>query len=105
MQRALLFKAILVAVVFAILVIPLKMIGGIVSERAARQQAVAQEIASSSFGRQTFAGPLLSLPYTEEYEEESGEGKQRKIEKRSVEHVLRVFPATARIDCKAAVPA
>jgi len=103
MQRALLFKAILVAVVFAILVIPLKMIGGIVSERAARQQAVAQEIASSSFGRQTFAGPLLSLPYTEEYEEESGEGKQRKIEKRSVEHVLRVFPATARIDGKAAV--
>jgi len=97
MQKALLVKAVLVAVVFALLLIPLSMIGGIVSERAVRQLVVAQEIAASSFGRQTFAGPLLSLPYTEEYEEESREG-MRKFEKRSVERVLHVFPTTGKID-------
>ena len=55
MQRALFIKAVLVAAVFIVVLIPLSMIHGIVSERAARQQAVAQEIASGSFGKQIFA--------------------------------------------------
>ena len=52
MQRSLFVKAVLVAVTFAILMLPLSMIRGIVAERAARQQAVVQDIAASSFGRQ-----------------------------------------------------
>ena len=97
MQRALLIKAMLVAAVFIVVLIPLSMIRGIVLERAARQQAVAQEIASSSFGKQIFAGVVLSLPYTEEYDVEVGEGRDKRIEKRQITRMLRVFPAQSEL--------
>ena len=69
MQRALLIKALLIGAVFMALLIPLKLIDGTVAERAGRQQAVVDEIMSSSYGRQVFAGPVLSVPYIEEYDE------------------------------------
>ena len=88
MQKALLLKTVVVASTFAILLIPLSMIHAIVLERASRQQAVVQDIAASSFGRQIFAGPILSLPYTEEYNEEIDEGRERRIVKRHLERTL-----------------
>ena len=97
MQKALLTKAVLIAAVFMILLIPLSMIRGIVGERAARQQAVVQEVATSSFGKQMFAGIVISLPYVEEYEEEFGEGRGKRIEKLRVERTLRLFPTTAEV--------
>jgi len=103
MQKALLMKAALVAITFAILLLPLSMIRGIVVERAARQQAVMQDIAASSFGKQIFAGPVLSLPYAEEYEEETGVGSEKKIEKRRIDRTLRVFPATSEMNGSATV--
>ena len=97
MQRALLIKAVLIAAVFIVVLIPLSMIHGIVNERAARQRAVAQEIASSSFGKQIFAGVVLSLPYTEEYDIDVGEGRDKRTEKRQIERVLRLFPAESEL--------
>lgn len=106
MQRALLIKAFLICAIFLVLLIPLGMIGGIVAERQGRQQAVVQEIMSSSYGRQTFAGPVLSVPYVEEYDEftlrdamaegrEIDTARKTKIERRRVEHVLRIFPVSS----------
>ena len=95
MQKALLIKAALVALVFAILLLPLSMIHGIVQERAARQQSVVQDIATSSFGKQTIAGPILSLPYVEEYDEEFGERGERRVVKRRLERTLHLFPASS----------
>ena len=103
MQRALFIKAVLVAAVFIVVLIPLSMIHGIVSERAARQQAVAQEIASGSFGKQIFAGIVLSMPYTEEYDVQLGEGRDRRTEKRQIERVLRLFPARSELTGKVQV--
>src|ERR1700676_2631254 len=103
MQKALLIKAVLVAIIFLILLLPLSMISGVVMERAARQQAVVQDISASSFGKQIFAGPLLSLPYAEEYDEEVGEGRERKIEKRRIDRTLRLFPATSDLSGTATV--
>lgn len=97
MQKALLIKAVLVAFMFAILLIPLSMIRAIVEERAARQQAVVQDVASTSFGRQIFAGPLLSLPYVEEYDDEVGAGRERRVERRRVDRVVRLFPSTSEL--------
>lgn len=94
MQRHLLIKAVLVALVFVVLLVPLAMIGGIVDERAARQYAVAQEIADSSYGRQVVTGPVLSLPYVEEYENEFGTGREKTVQRHRLERMLRVFPAT-----------
>jgi inner membrane protein len=97
MQKTLLIKAVLVAGIFSILLVPLSMIGGIVAERAARQQAVVQDISASSFGKQIFAGLTLSLPYAEEYAEEVAEGRERRIEKRRIDRTLRLFPTTSEV--------
>jgi inner membrane protein len=103
MQRALLIKAVLVAILFSILLLPLSMISGIVTERAARQQQVAQDIAASSFGKQILAGIILSLPYAEEYDEEVTDGKQKRIEKRRIDRTLRLFPTSSELTGTATV--
>jgi inner membrane protein len=103
MQKALLIKAVLVAIIFLILLLPLSMIGGIVAERAARQRAVVQDISASSFGRQLFAGPVLLLPYVEEYNEEVGQSRERRIEPRRVDRALLLFPATSELSGTATV--
>ena len=103
MQKTLLIKSVLVALIFAILLIPLSMIHGIVQERAARQQAVVQEIATSSFGKQIFAGLILSLPYVEEYNEEIGRDGEKRIVKRRFERTLHRFPTTSELSGTASV--
>jgi inner membrane protein len=103
MQRALLLKAVLVVMLLMLLQLPLMMIGGIVAERSARQQGVVRELAATSFGRQVFAGPVLSLPYVEEYDEIHGEGKDTRVERRKIERVARFFPDVNRLEGSAAV--
>ncbi len=103
MQKGLLIKVLVIAAVFAALLLPLSMIGGIVGERAARQQAVVQEIATSSFGAQVLAGPVLVLPYVEDYDEEVGEGRGRWLQHQRIERTLYVLPATSRVAGTAAV--
>jgi inner membrane protein len=110
MQKTLLLKAVTLAALYALLMIPLQMIGGVVTERAARQQAVARDLAATSYGPQTLAGPILTLPYVEEYDETVGDGASRRVERRSVEHALHLFPRTnalagdATIETKARGP-
>ncbi len=103
MQKALLIKAALVGAIFLILQIPLKMIDGIVAERSGRQQAVVQEISTSSYGRQVFAGPILSIPYVEEYEETVTENQAKKVQTRRIKRIARFFPASSDIAGKATV--
>ncbi|HMV54787.1 MAG TPA: cell envelope integrity protein CreD [Rhodocyclaceae bacterium] len=67
MQKALLLKALAVLLLGLALMIPLTMIDGLVRERQARQQQVTLDIAQSYAGEQQVAGPLLIVPYEEEY--------------------------------------
>ena len=103
MKNPLVVKAALLAVVFCVLLIPLSMIGGIVSERAARQSAVVQDIAASSYARQSFAGPILSVPYTEWFEETVKTAKEETRVWRSVERTLFFYPQASEIEGTAAV--
>ena len=98
MQKALFIKALLIAGIFLALQVPLIMINGIVMERAARQRAVVQELASGSYGRPVLAGPVLSVPFVEEYSETVTDGHATKMERRRVEGVARFFPASNSID-------
>jgi inner membrane protein len=93
-QKALLTKVILIGALFLALLIPMNMIGGIVAERAGRQAAVEREIAADNYGRQELAGLVLSLPYTEEYEDRGGDGR---MERHSDQRVARLFPASSDI--------
>jgi len=98
-QKALLIKVILIGALFLALLIPVNMIGGIVAERAARQAAVERDIAADNYGRQELAGPVLNIPYSEEYEETSN----GRTERHSVQHVARLFPAANDTAGKATV--
>jgi inner membrane protein len=103
MQKSLFIKAMLVLVIFVVLQIPLKMIDGVVAERSARQQAVVQELSSGSYGRVVLAGPILSVPFVEEYSETLTEGHGTILEKRRVTGVARFFPKSNSIDGSATV--
>lgn len=103
MQKSLLFKAASITVIFALLLVPLRMIDGVVAERAARQQAVVQELASSSYGRQMLAGPVLTVPYVEQFDDEITENRVRRVETRTIERVARFFPAVNAFDGAAVV--
>ncbi|MSQ51400.1 MAG: cell envelope integrity protein CreD [Betaproteobacteria bacterium] len=106
-QKTLLIKSALVGLLFLLLQVPLQMINGLVAERATRQREVVQDIAASSSGRQVFAGPILSVPYVEEYEETVVEEKNNKstsrIDKKRIQHAARFFPAVADINGKLTV--
>ena len=103
MQKALVVKALLVVAILIALVVPLKMIEGPVAERAARRQAVLNELASQSYARQIVAGPVLTLPYIEEYDEDVQRRDSKTIERRRVSRVVYLFAATNTIDGDASV--
>jgi len=64
MQKSLLIRLLVIAGLILILLIPLQMIEGVVSQRQSLQHQVEQTIAASSSGAQRLAGPLLIVPYT-----------------------------------------
>ena len=97
MQKTLLQKTALIGLVLLILQGLLLMIGGVVDERHARRDAVTREIASSHFGSQAFAGPVLSIPYVEEYEEAIPSTGQPAVARQRIERTLRLFPARSEI--------
>jgi inner membrane protein len=64
MNRILAFKLGAIALLIVLLLIPLSMIGGLVSERQYQRAEVLQDIARSSSYRQQLTGPILVMPYT-----------------------------------------
>ena len=75
MQRTLLFKCLLLAMLVVLLIIPLSMIEHTIAERSSYRDQAVNAIAASSAGRQVLAGPVLTIPVEEEYEEEVVPGK------------------------------
>lgn len=63
MKRPLLFKFMTIALLMLLLMIPVSMINGVISERKASQDAVIEEIARSSSYSQKLTGPVLVVPY------------------------------------------
>lgn len=69
MQRILFSKLSIVVGLTLLIGIPLMMIQSTISERMAFHTQAAQSIAADSVQEQAVVGPILALPYTEEYEE------------------------------------
>ncbi len=66
MQRPLLFKAIIVAILVLAILIPLNMIRGTIAERQSYRQQAVNAVAESYAGPQTLVGPVLVVPYLAE---------------------------------------
>lgn len=108
MNKPLVTKVLLVALLALLLMIPLGMIDGIVAERQSRQWEATNDIALRYAGSQRLAGPVLVLPYTEEYTElvwdtptagaPAPERPGKHEVRRRVEHALYLFPQALRLD-------
>ena len=92
MNRAFIFKVIGIFLLTMVMSWAVMYINSLISERQYRQEEVKQQIASSSAGAQTIVGPVLSIPYIEEYSETVTENKVKKVEKRKVEYVVYALP-------------
>lgn len=63
MNKTLGIKLIAIGVLILLLLIPLLQIGSVITERQRTRDGVVVDIARSSSGKQTIAGPLLVVPY------------------------------------------
>ncbi len=78
MQLALLKRVFIIALLMALLWIPLLFIHGVVSDRQQLQYAVERTIAASSAESQRIVGPILVLPYVEREEITTKDEKGKK---------------------------
>lgn len=95
MQKTLLFKALIVGALIFLIGLPLTMIQSTISDRMAYHAQAVSSIAADSVREQTVIGPLLVIPYTDEYEEEQlleAEPRKTRLVKRAVSKRLLVFP-------------
>jgi two-component system sensor histidine kinase CreC len=71
MQKSLLFKILTIGALMVLIGIPLIMIQATIDERMAFRKQAIDSIAADSVGRQSLVGPVLVIPYTDEYEEQA----------------------------------
>ena len=100
MNRVLLFKFVITALLALLILIPLQMVQSIVHERSAYRMDALQSIWSSYAGPQTVSGPVLVVPYTEvtRVRDETPAGGATKTSLRSETKRLLVFPKTLNVD-------
>lgn len=102
MQKSLLFKILIVSGLMLIIGIPLMMIQATIGERMRFRDEAVRSIAADSVREQTMIGPLLVLPYTEEYEEQEEvtdeKAKKTKTIKRSINKRTLVFPNDLQVN-------
>lgn len=88
-------KIILTGVLILLLFIPISMIKGLISERAATASAATLEVQHKWSGSQEIAGPVLSIPYYEERGEIMQDGETKKT--RKILNYLHILPETLEI--------
>jgi inner membrane protein len=101
MQRNLLTKTLMVIGLTLIIYIPLVMIQSTISERIWFRNEAVKSIATDSVSQQTVVGPVLVIPYTDEYEETEDIGDVKNPKTRTVQRKLQkrlmVFPHDLKI--------
>jgi inner membrane protein len=102
MQRALLLKTMIVAVLMIAIGIPLALIQSTIQERMRFRDEAVRSIAADSVREQTLLGPLLVIPYQDQYEEREEvieeQSKRVKTTRRTLERRALVFPQQLRVD-------
>lgn len=97
LSDTLVFRFVLVAVLIALMSIPLSMVSDIVKERNQLYASVVRDIANIWGHEQTLSGPVLVVPYTEKFITEKvitdKEGNERKVDKISYkQHTAIILP-------------
>lgn len=101
MQKSLLFKTLMVIGLMLVIYIPLQLIQSTISERIRFRNEAVRSIAADSVNEQTLAGPVLIIPYTDEYEEKEDisdiKSPKTKIVQRKLHKQLVLFPNDLQI--------
>ena len=96
MKNPLFLKCALLALIGALLLIPLAMIEHTIDERTLHRAEAIRAIAASSAGEQSVSGPMLTIPVVEEYDDEQVEEVNGETRKKSVRrkrtHTITVLP-------------
>lgn len=94
MQKVLLFKTLIVIGLTLLIGVPLTMIESTINERMVYRDQAAQSIAADSVREQTMLGPLLVIPYVEEFDEKQPATQITPATsvKRSIARQMLVFP-------------
>lgn len=100
-RRSLGLKAVFVAVLIVLLLIPLQMINGTIRERTYYRQQAVDSVAGSFAGPQVLTGPVLVVPYVDAvpYESKDAFGKPVTRIQRS-DHRWVFFPSSFSLDGK-----
>lgn len=102
MKNPLLQKCVLLALIGALLMIPLSMIEQTINDRTMHRAEAIRAIAASSAGEQSISGPLLTIPVEEEYDDErieeiDGQHKKKTLRRKRT-HLLTVIPRQVHFD-------
>lgn len=103
LSNSLLFRFGIIAVLVAVMTIPLNMINNIVRERSQLYHGVLQEIAGTWGQRQHLQGPALLIPYSEKFNSvkvlTDKDGNERRVNKTHYKHrTAIVLPDDLNID-------
>ena len=71
-RRSVTLKMVAIGFIVLVLLVPMLMLGGLISEREALRDGARREVAAQWGQNQTVGGPVLTVPYT--FTERSGEG-------------------------------
>ncbi|HEX2012832.1 MAG TPA: cell envelope integrity protein CreD [Roseateles sp.] len=92
-SRALLWKLLILAGIGLLLSAALLRIGFLVDERQGRQREAFESVVQAQAGAQTLLGPLLLRHCSEEWENASGEGKERRTSREKRQFMLAAVPS------------
>lgn len=102
MQRVLFWKLLTIGFLALLLLIPLSMIRGQISDRSAYRDVAAASIAESWTGPQKLVGPVLIVPYTRGWTEREWDREQEKyvLKEYTARQQLYLLPRQLQVDTR-----
>ena len=98
MQRTLLFKLIAILALTLLICLPMTLIERTIVERSHFREEAVASIAADSQREQTVIGPVLLIPYSEQYDEQVTENGAVRTVTRTVQRQHMVFPNTLQVN-------
>ncbi len=98
LRRSMTMRAVLVAVLVLLLLVPLAMVQDLIHEREYRKDDAAREVSATWGGSQTITGPVITVPYQATVRVDLGDGK---TEMRNVTQYAHFLPE--KLDVKSSL--
>ncbi|MES2901316.1 MAG: cell envelope integrity protein CreD [Pseudomonadota bacterium] len=98
MQKSLFLKVLIILGLTVLIFILMAVISNTIEERSEYRQQAVHSIANDSVREQTITGPILIIPYTDEYEETLEVEGKKEVVTRNVQREHLVFPSDYTVE-------